>query len=94
MLAAVELYEALLLPDLPAVVPPAPRWQRHAACAGADVAAFYPERGVQVGQARALCRRCPVADVCLRWAVEHDEYGLWGGTTREERKAMERRRAA
>lgn len=27
-----------------------------------------------------LCSQCPIALRCLQWAMEHHEYGVWGGT--------------
>lgn len=40
----------------------------------------------------AVCRACPVREVCLEYALEHGELGVWGGTTERERR--EQRRAA
>ena len=60
--------------------PPAPEWGRSAACRGSDSALFH---GTPTGHRRAqlLCRRCPVAEICL-WSAMVDEvptpyrYGL------------------
>lgn len=32
-----------------------------------------------------LCRHCPVAAVCLEYAMTHPELGVWGGATARER---------
>lgn len=40
---------------------------------------------MQNEQAKSICRRCPFRAECLAWAIEHDERGIWGGTTRDER---------
>ncbi len=37
----------------------------------------------------ALCHTCDVQGACLAWALEvGDCYGVWGGTTPRERRAM------
>ncbi len=54
---------------------------------------FYPSRpnndpGILQGEeARDICRRCPVADLCLRAALNcREESGVWGGLTEPELK--------
>ena len=98
-LATVDDFAALQLAGhgaLPAILPPAPAWQRHAACAGMELDSFYPERGdrTDVRFARAVCGDCPVVRQCLSYALANDEHGLWGGTSREQRKTMGRQQAA
>ncbi|MEU0078614.1 WhiB family transcriptional regulator [Micromonospora tulbaghiae] len=45
----------------------------------------------QVDEAKARCRRCPVTDRCLDWALEiGDQHGVLGATTPDERRAMAR----
>lgn len=36
------------------------------------------------------CARCPVRDACLEWALDHDEVGVWGGTSQIARTAIRR----
>ena len=72
--------------------PPAPEWQRSAACRGSDPTLFH---GTPSGHRRAqlLCRRCSVADICL-WSAMVDEaatpyrYGVWGGLTPAQRHRL------
>ena len=47
---------------------------------------FYDEEDVE--PARAVCRRCPLATACLDYALDNEEYGVWGGTTPAERVAL------
>lgn len=72
-------------------------WQEHAACRQVDPELFYPLSIEDSGQqpqesaapARAVCRRCPVRTQCLDWALERrEQWGIWGGTTWSERRAM------
>lgn len=58
---------------------------------------FYPEdfstsvnmREMAVRTAREICFRCPVLAKCLK-AGMYEEYGIWGGTTPEQRKRLRR----
>lgn len=73
-------------------------WRDHAACRDADPELFFPlgTRGAslpQVEQAKLVCRACPVSRPCLRWALEHGDAGVWGGTTDEERRRRREARA-
>lgn len=36
------------------------------------------------------CHACPVRQTCLDWALKHDEYGVWAGTTRKVRESLMR----
>jgi WhiB family redox-sensing transcriptional regulator len=53
----------------------------------------YPAR-VQIEEAKVVCRRCEVAETCLKWAMEsHQDSGVWGGLSSDERRALKRRKA-
>lgn len=62
-----------------------------------EMESFLPEQGGALCDdmrlARAVCGDCPVSRQCLAWAIEHDEHGLWAGTSREQRKALQRQAA-
>ncbi len=72
--------------------PPGPEWQGSAACRGSDPTLFH---GTAYAHRRAqlLCRRCPVAEICL-WSAMVDEaptpyrYGVWGGLTAPQRHRL------
>lgn len=50
-------------------------------------------RGAAQNLAKALCRACPVRAECLADALDNRvEYGVWGGMTERERRALLRRR--
>jgi len=72
-------------------------WRSLSACRGEDPEIFFPAPRnmttfLQLARAKAVCARCPVAAQCLRYALATgQEYGVWGGTSEEERRAMRRR---
>lgn len=63
-----------------------------AACRGLDPEAFYAEGGLSVIRAKATCGACAVTEACLEWALQREEFGVWGGTTAKERAAIRRAR--
>lgn len=73
-----------------------PEWTERAACRDTDPELFFPIGSVglaleQVDAAKAVCARCPVRTECLDWALRVGEaYGVWGGTTPEERRFLRR----
>jgi hypothetical protein len=48
--------------------------------------------GNHVDRARRVCKGCPVKEACLEWALRHEQFGVWGGTSESERKQLRRRR--
>ncbi|WP_371477626.1 WhiB family transcriptional regulator [Kitasatospora sp. NBC_00315] len=74
-------------------------WRHRAQCRDADPELFFPLGTTgpalrQAEEAKSLCRRCPVREQCLAWALRTgQDTGVWGGTTEDERRA-EKRRAA
>jgi len=69
-------------------------WLASAACRDQDPELFFPigtigPALIQAAQAKSVCRRCPVVDECLQWALEVGiGYGVAGGKTAAERQAM------
>lgn len=54
---------------------------------------FFPsstgsKHAMECERAKSICRRCPFRVPCLAWALEYDEWGIWGGTTHEERHGV------
>ena len=63
--------------------------------AGADPDAWYPEKGGSEDSpwAKRICMACEVRTECLDAALERaEQWGIWGGMTRHERRAERRRR--
>ncbi len=70
-------------------------WRREAACLPHDSELFFPARtayrGDEVARAKAVCRRCPVREECLRAAMNgREKIGIWGGLTPAERARLHR----
>ncbi|MEU0276440.1 WhiB family transcriptional regulator [Streptomyces sp. NPDC006307] len=80
-------------------VPVNTNWRAASACREEDPELFFPIGNtglalLQIEEAKAVCRRCPVMETCLQWALEMGEdSGVWGGLSEEERRAMKRRAA-
>lgn len=64
-------------------------WMRHGACDGVETNLFFSDLDeIPSAQAVILCHTCPVRTDCLQHALENDEDGYWGGTTRAQRDAI------
>jgi WhiB family redox-sensing transcriptional regulator len=85
-----------------------PRWKLQGLCTQSDPERWFPNKdgdptgdqnrraGDEVGKpgmsAKAICKRCPVVNECLTWALEMKEkHGIWGGMTVKERNALMKR---
>lgn len=73
-------------------------WRQLAACAKEeDPELFFPIGNsgpalLQIEEAKSTCRRCPVQEQCLAWALEtNQEHGVWGGLSEDERRREKRR---
>ncbi len=68
------------------------KWQDQAACRGLRTALFFhleqergPTRRRREAEAKAVCHRCPVIEVCRQRALQVQEpYGSWGGLSAEK----------
>ena len=74
-------------------------WRHRAACAREDPELFFPvgtsgPAMLQIAEAKKVCRRCPVLESCLEWALASgQDAGVWGGMSEDERRALKRQRA-
>jgi WhiB family transcriptional regulator, redox-sensing transcriptional regulator len=67
-------------------------WQDRAACFGIEPDVFFPVSEEEAGPALAFCTVCPIQRDCLAWALKNGErYGVWGGTTEQQRRRLQRR---
>jgi WhiB family redox-sensing transcriptional regulator len=67
-------------------------WTSNAACNSADPDELFVTGAAQNG-AKTVCMSCPVRTECLADALDNRvEFGVWGGMTERERRALLRRR--
>ncbi|GAA0426410.1 WhiB family transcriptional regulator [Streptomyces luteireticuli] len=70
-------------------------WLDLAACLGEDLEIFFESWPGYEASAKEVCRRCPVAELCLEQAMANGErHGIFGGLTVEERRALRRKELA
>jgi WhiB family transcriptional regulator, redox-sensing transcriptional regulator len=75
-------------------------WLDAGACREEDPELFVPitssgPSARQIDEAKEVCHRCGVQDECLHYALEsHQNYGVWGGLSEEERGCLTSPRAA
>ena len=66
-------------------------WPSQAACRTGDPDALFVQ-GAEQNVAKRVCRGCPVRYECLADALDNRiEFGVWGGMTERERRALLRR---
>lgn len=74
-------------------------WRHRAVCREVDPELFFPVGSsgpalLQIEEAKAVCRRCPVSEQCLAWALgTGQDAGVWGGMDEDQRRALKRRTA-
>jgi WhiB family redox-sensing transcriptional regulator len=67
-------------------------WSARSACNDADPDELFVTGAAQ-NRAKAVCFGCPVRTECLSDALDNRvEFGVWGGMTERERRALLRRR--
>ncbi|MCF3961154.1 WhiB family transcriptional regulator [Streptomyces fuscigenes] len=66
-------------------------WNSRAACKDQPDVMFV--QGAEQHRAKTVCGSCPVETECLGYALDQRiEFGVWGGMTERERRALLRRR--
>lgn len=67
-------------------------WPTQAACRGTDPDRLFVQGAAQ-NRAKAICFGCSVRTECLADSLDNQiEFGVWGGMTERERRALLRRR--
>lgn len=67
-------------------------WAAHAACRTCDPDTLFVQGAAQ-NRAKVICVGCSVRTECLADALDNRvEFGVWGGMTERERRALLRRR--
>lgn len=77
-----------------------PVWMRQGNCANnqlvqdlckAGVDIFNSSSEVHIKEAKRICSGCPVKLECLQYAIETEQWGVWGGLTRGSRTRLARK---
>jgi WhiB family redox-sensing transcriptional regulator len=72
-------------------------WQDNAKCLDEKPELFFPvgdsDKALrQTKRAQSICKSCKVAVRCLEYSVKESlEFGIYGGYTEDERKALKRK---
>ena len=67
-------------------------WAPMGSCSKSDPDALFVQGAAQ-NRAKAVCFGCPVRAECLADALDNrTEFGVWGGMTERERRALLKRR--
>ncbi len=67
-------------------------WTTQAACGNKAPDELFVQGAAQ-NRAKVVCQGCPVRTECLADALDNrTEFGVWGGLTERERRALLRRR--
>lgn len=65
-----------------------------AICAQVDPEIFHSVDHHDIRQAKLICAGCPIKETCLQDALDNEaksyRFGIWGGTTPEERDKQRR----
>lgn len=75
-------------------------WQESGLCrapsATIHIDAYFPDlfdedaACVVPSEIQQQCAMCPLKQQCIKWAIDHDEFGFWGGTSRYQRRLMQK----
>lgn len=64
-------------------------WVQDASCVETDPEVFFPDKGGTAVPAKSVCAGCAVDAECLAYALRTGQtYGVWGGKTPAERRAL------
>ena len=77
--------------DIDTVADARAEWVSKALCLSTDPDELFV-RGKAQNKAAAICRHCPVVAECLAEALDNQvEFGVWGGMTERQRRALLKR---
>lgn len=78
------------------MTPKAPDFDGTQPCKAIDLELFFPESRVEEIESlkilKPVCDRCSFKVLCLEWAISNREYGVWAGTTYDQRRSILRKR--
>lgn len=71
-------------------------WSQRARCRDLAFAdqVFFPDTGKgsvnPLAEGKKFCTDCPVISQCKIYAIAHNVYGIWGGTSKAERDRLDK----
>lgn len=72
-----------------------PRSFENPSCTQISLDLFFPEIGESstiIRQLKNVCKLCPHQQECAEWGIYKERYGIWGGLSETERKAIRRQK--
>ena len=69
-------------------------WRKEGACVGLGPEKFYKDYHTkdELAELKDLCNGCVVKEECLKHALQYEEWGVWAGTTQEQRERWRKRK--
>jgi hypothetical protein len=63
-----------------------PKWNGAEACLIVeDLDFFYSEFPLDIALAKDICAECPMIEACRTYAMKHENNGVWGGLSADDR---------
>jgi hypothetical protein len=62
-----------------------PKLTGEEACLNVEPDLFFSEFALDIAKAKATCSSCPLIQLCADYAIKHENYGVWGGLSADER---------
>jgi hypothetical protein len=74
-----------------------PNYDGTQSCARMGVEMFYQDydnkrTAQEVADLKEFCSNCNIQVECMEYAIKHEKYGFWGGTTPYERRTIRNKR--
>lgn len=58
------------------------------ACLETEPDLFFSDFGLDIALAKDICAECPMIAACRAYALKHENAGVWGGLSAEERYVL------
>jgi hypothetical protein len=63
-----------------------PKWKGNEACLIVeDLDFFFSEFPLDIALAKDICAECPMIEACRAYALKHENSGVWGGLSADDR---------
>jgi len=65
-----------------------PAFFEAADCDQSNAELFFSDDQSQVAEAKSICAACPIQLKCFEWGMAHEQDGIYGGSTPQERELL------